>query len=380
MSQIVPKEYITIDAALVELQESDVRTTDLRRRWEDTGCSLDGPDGDIFNDLCEQRALLFGFLHRVIRTQTIDVVALDRQWRELLLPNQYWTHPAGAASVRDGRVLADALPEADRLQFEGIPICFRRQQWVDFFARRTLAGDVAAFLAKQPKPKTTPAGYMRTSAALEDFFYSDKEWSQLRDKAEATLTESPNPELFVALEAARSALHIAFFAAVEGCALIPTVWDETSGQWREFATEYWGSSDGKNSLYRGELVGSVNVELVGAPVCFERTQWLAWHRNDKGPPPLQASDQVTRSAKARPRKGKPGAGNVPYVDGELVARARAGIATGEYKSPNAAAWALVDQIGGGGSDDSRVRRLATKIRDDIDANPTAESTKARPAK
>jgi hypothetical protein len=64
-----------------------------------------------------------------------------------------------------------------------------------------------------------------------------------------------------------------------------------------------------------------------------------------------------------PRKGKPGSGNVPYAsDAELVARALKGIETQKYKSANASAWAMVDEIDGGGSDESKARRLAAKSK------------------
>ena len=77
-----------------------------------------------------------------------------------------------------------------------------------------------------------------------------------------------------------------------------------------------------------------------------------------------APAQAEGNARDRPRKvGKPGAGNVPYnSDDDLVERALKGMEEHKYKSANAAAWAMVEEIEGGGGDESRVRRLAAKIR------------------
>jgi hypothetical protein len=65
------------------------------------------------------------------------------------------------------------------------------------------------------------------------------------------------------------------------------------------------------------------------------------------------------SASAPPRRG---VGNVPFDDVSLVARALAAIASGEQKSPLAAALALAKEIKGNSTPDSKVRRLAGKIR------------------
>jgi hypothetical protein len=63
-----------------------------------------------------------------------------------------------------------------------------------------------------------------------------------------------------------------------------------------------------------------------------------------------------------PKVSKRGAGNKPYVDEPLIVRGLEGMTTGAYKSALAAADAMADEIEGGGTLQSKVRRLANKIR------------------
>lgn len=87
-----------------------------------------------------------------------------------------------------------------------------------------------------------------------------------------------------------------------------------------------------------------------------RAQWPA-------ATPATVATPATLPPPTPPKPRKAGAGNVPFDDSALVARALKGLADNMYKSPRDAARAMVGEIAGGGTDESKMRRLAMKIRD-----------------
>jgi hypothetical protein len=106
----------------------------------------------------------------------------------------------------------------------------------------------------------------------------------------------------------------------------------------------------------------------------EATWWSDLHfsaaavrRQWPGHRPRVATDADGENFRPDPRSEgrirKAGGGNVPFDDSALVARALDGIERGLYKSPRAAATALAGEIQGGGIEESKIKRLAQKIRE-----------------